>query len=126
VRALLKDCVMTFKPGQRVRYVGNACTEETAVALVGAEAVVHRAASRQQNWQWVIKGDALANGVARGDGLAPDEIFADADQLVPLTDPRAESFVTDMERYALLVKERNRIDVATLSPEDLAAITGGA
>lgn len=109
----------TFKVGQRVRYTAGLVNgkQVTGDHLIGAEAVIVRAAP--SNWDWVIKGDALRDGVSRGLGLAPDEIQADSCQLTPLIDPRAESFIADMNRFARLAKK-------PLADRILAHVKGGA
>jgi hypothetical protein len=52
----------------------------------------------------------------------PEKIYGPSFGLAPLTDPRAEEFIGDMNRFASIAKQTVRV----LTPDEMAKIMGGA
>lgn len=88
----------TFKVGQRVKsiYQGANCT-----VRFGAEGVVEGLGGIVWPSGYMVRFDRDS------DVTSTNPCNCREDTLAPLTDPRAEEFIADMERYAHIAKEKN-------------------
>lgn len=104
----------TFKVGQRVRIIG---ASKYNLPYVGKEATIYGIGNGYE-WAdgcgdprepgWLLDVDGVGKRHIRPAGL----IAALTRDLAPLTDPRCDEFIADMERYAHLAKPRVTADVS--------------
>jgi hypothetical protein len=90
----------TFKVGDRVRIVNPLAGYEH---FRGEEGVIERQ-SRYPGWNWEVRCDRALVGKF---GRSPLSLWSFRDfEIAPLTHPRADEFVADMERFALVSRPK--------------------
>jgi hypothetical protein len=103
--------VSAFRVGQRARLIyQNLASILTWGDARGSEGVIAAVPGPYGHaCVWLRDGDSVKWEITSFSSLAP------------LTDPRAEEFVADMERFAHLAKPTVRV----LSPDELEKVNGG-
>lgn len=103
----------TFKPNDRARivnskapYNGKECT------------ILSPCRTEPALFELVTGHEICIDGIGR---VGPTGLpwFAGLDQLVPLTDPRADEFVADLERFAIAADKTERERIQPLTLEEL-------
>jgi hypothetical protein len=111
----------TFKVGQRVRVIGSEFVWQAGHRAIGHEGVI--TSDVNDHWDpayaWAVNVPTCPVPV----GSLPPTLFYFRDQdIAPLTDPRAEEFIGDMNRFASIAKQT----VKALSDSDLEQVKGGS
>jgi hypothetical protein len=93
-----------FKVGDRVRIIANESGDHRGDMVIGCEGVITRPAA----WvKWSLVWLVRVPGVCVGEHdpeCDRDEWGCFESELAPLTDPRAQEFIEDMERFAIVTE----------------------